>query len=253
MAFYAFARYVQSEFPFLLDVKAKFQRTIRKALKRPFELEFQILKYLTFTEGNCIIDVGGNRGQSIDAIRLYNKNIKIHSFEPNAILFKRLIDMFIADNNIEIHNYGLGNEAIKAPLYIPYYNSFMYDGLASFDYNEAKSWLNAQTIAWFDPKKLEIKEAVCNIKKLDDYNLKPDFIKIDAQGFEENVLRGGALTIEKHKPVILMEINPNAENYLFDLGWSQFSWINGKLIEGKSGLVNNIFIHPDKIPLLNIN
>ena len=41
---------------------------------------------------------------------------------------------------------------------------------------------------------------------LDELNLTPDFIKIDTQGFEKNVLLGSIETIKKTKPVILAEV-----------------------------------------------
>lgn len=40
---------------------------------------------------------------------------------------------------------------------------------------------------------------------LDDLNAIPAVIKIDVEGYEEYVLRGGLKTIEKYKPVIFME------------------------------------------------
>jgi len=35
-------------------------------------------------------------------------------------------------------------------------------------------------------------------------------IKIDVEGFELNVLRGARLTLEKHRPLLFLEINPEA-------------------------------------------
>ena len=41
---------------------------------------------------------------------------------------------------------------------------------------------------------------------LDELDINPDFIKIDTQGFEKNVLLGSIETIKKTKPVILAEV-----------------------------------------------
>lgn len=59
--------------------------------------------------------------------------------------------------------------------------------------------------------------------KLDALHLQPDFIKIDVEGYEKQVLMGGRRTIKRHKPLIQMEKihgNKEAEEYLLgELGY----------------------------------
>lgn len=43
------------------------------------------------------------------------------------------------------------------------------------------------------------------MRTLDSFNLKPDFIKIDCEGYELNVLKGAEKTILEYKPVIIVE------------------------------------------------
>ena len=51
-----------------------------------------------------------------------------------------------------------------------------------------------------------------NVKKLDDLNLQNiGFIKIDAEGSEQEVLKGAKKLIKKYKPTLLIEIE---ERYL---------------------------------------
>lgn len=45
---------------------------------------------------------------------------------------------------------------------------------------------------------------------LDDFSLTPDFIKIDVEGYEPKVLRGAADTINRSRPVMLIEVNTGA-------------------------------------------
>lgn len=42
-------------------------------------------------------------------------------------------------------------------------------------------------------------------KQLDAFDLKPDFIKIDTEGYEYYILLGAENTIKQHKPVIILE------------------------------------------------
>lgn len=54
-----------------------------------------------------------------------------------------------------------------------------------------------------EPIKYEIK-----IKTLDSYMFKKiDLIKIDTEGFEFEVLKGGEASIKKYKPIIIFEAN----------------------------------------------
>lgn len=237
-------RAIQSRLPWLLESKAAVQRTARRLLRRPFEPEFAILASLDLGSG-VILDIGANRGQSIDAVRLYKPAAPVIAFEPNGFLAQRLHARFAADRQLSVNVFGLGAEPMRAPLFVPYYCGFMYDGLASFDRAEAAGWLGPHTMAWFDPRHLEIRETVCEVRVLDTLGLAPAFIKIDVQGFEQHVLQGGADTIATHRPVILMENNPEAEAWLADRGWVRCAWIDGRLVAGTRGAMNNLFFHPE--------
>ena len=225
-----FIRDMQSRFAGLPDIKSGLQRTIRKRRKRPFEAEFEVLKALS-PKGRCAIDVGANRGQSIDAIRLYHPSVHIHSFEPNGALFTKLNARFGPDENLTLHNVGLGNREAKATLHVPYYRSFLYDGLSSFSKERAESWLNAQSVWRFKSELLRIEAHTCHIEVLDKYALEPFFLKIHVQGFELDVLRGAKQTIESYDPVLLMANNEDADIWLRNAGWTQCCFTGSKLIE----------------------
>ena len=54
-------------------------------------------------------------------------------------------------------------------------------------------------------KKVQIKTSGVKSKRLDDFHLKPSFIKIDVQGHEYDCIRGSLKTIKKYKPIIMLE------------------------------------------------
>lgn len=56
-----------------------------------------------------------------------------------------------------------------------------------------------------------------DVRTLDSFNLPAvDFIKIDVEGFEHPVIKGAVETIQKHRPVVIIEQKPdNAERHGF--------------------------------------
>jgi len=240
-------RDVQSRVPFALDLKTDLQRHLRRLRKRSFEYEYSILKHLE-PNGKCAVDIGANRGQSIEAIRLYHPNIEIHSFEPNRILHEKLIKRYNADNALILRNMAIGSQQAFETLYVPYYRKFMYDGLASFTKERATNWLNSETVWRFNKNNLSLLELECNVARLDAYNLNPFFLKIHVQGFEKEVLVGGENCVQNAKPVLLLAYNAEAHKWLVERGWQKFLYHNERLKALKKpdpDIYNCTYLHPD--------
>ena len=56
-----------------------------------------------------IFDVGANKGQSIDFFCKIFQNPIIHAFEPNPVLYKKLVHKYQKSLNIFIHNLGISD------------------------------------------------------------------------------------------------------------------------------------------------
>ena len=210
----------------------------------PFERDFTLLRHFKKDNG-LFIDVGANRGQSIDAIRMFVKDSTILAFEANPLLAQALTKRWKNSTQVVIQACGLAAHESSQTLYIPTYNQFIYDGLASFTKEEATSWLNKQTVAGFNPKKLRQIEVTCDAKTLDSFSVEPDFIKLDVQGFETEVLKGAENTVQRHKPLILLENNKNADALLVSWGFSRFAWDGQKLKKGQHGSLNTFYGMPE--------
>ncbi len=239
-------RALQTLFPFLHDFRFSLKLLSIKIFKTPHENDFNALKMFNPDSTQVFIDIGSNRGEGIQSTLIFSKfSNPIIGFEPNPLIFNKLKDYFISNKRVLVHNCGLGDADQELSLFVPFYRKWMFDGLSSFKYDEAKNWL--RTRLWgYKEQLLSIKELNCKIRKLDDFQLNPYFIKIDVQGFELEVLNGGQRTIATSRPIFLIEtINHEVASFLSQYDYDFFYFENGKLIKGE-GKLNTFCITPEK-------
>tara|TARA_B100002051_G_scaffold266471_1_gene293669 strand:- start:445 stop:1269 length:825 start_codon:yes stop_codon:yes gene_type:complete len=155
-----------------------------------------------------ILDIGASLGISSLGFRhLGFKNI-IYAFEPNYHLYNYYLkEISKKNNNIFVKNIALGNSNKSKILYMPFYKSRCIHYFCSFD---KKYLINSIKITFPNLlNRIVIKTKKIQCRKFDDLNLKiePHFIKIDTEGYDEFVLKGLKKTMNKYKPVFLMEYN----------------------------------------------
>lgn len=162
------------------------------------EKEIALLPQL-FKHTETFIDVGANLGAYLFWAELFHVQ-RIVAFEPVPYLFKKLKRIFPA---MSIEPYALSNAEQKLNIYVPIQNQREKHTRATLHMPKSSSFTSFQIQA----------------TTLDSYcqqnNLQPDFIKIDVEGHELQVLEGATSTINKYKPLCLIEIekqqNPNYE------------------------------------------
>jgi FkbM family methyltransferase len=179
-----------------------------------------------FLSPGCVIfDIGANFGYYSCVLgSTLNMNCTIYSFEPFPSNYERLIAN-ISLNNMEscIHAYRLGLSDSEGTASMK--SNPANTGAAYVDVRDGDTILT--TIDHFSDKK-----AIKHIA----------FIKIDVEGFELFVLRGGEKTIKSSKPVILIELNPptlmrlglnpqDVVDKLTDYGYSLFVPNRQKLVK----------------------
>ena len=153
----------------------------------------------SYKNGVCL-DVGSNIGNHA----LYYSRIfrKIIAFEPNPIACK-LIEASLLKNkigNVELISSAVGTENKKQKLYV--YDSNL--GGASLNLKEGVS----------KDEYLEVDVCVGDmaVKRSTEHNDKIPFIKIDVEGFEAEAIKGLRDTIQRHKPVIAIELTLKTNN-----------------------------------------
>lgn len=240
-------RTAQTFFPGLRGIKYDLQRYHRAIRRQPFEVEFSLLQKFFPKEDEVFIDVGANRGQSVQAIRLFKPEARIVCFEPSSSEFAALERYVRGDKHTATHNVALGSAENECALYTPVYNGFVFDGLASLDRREAEHWINDNTIYFFSPDRLSIRSETVTVKKLDDFGLEPCFVKIDVQGNELDVLAGAAETIDRHRPIIMLELGWESPEMTF-LESREYEMVgyDGKQFRSSRFGRNAIFIHEQR-------
>lgn len=148
-------------------------------------------------EANVILDIGANIGITSLFFASLNSKGKIYAFEPHPDTFQRLVENIQINNfeNIRTYPMGAGSKNETRILdEVDNHNSGM-NRIIGID-SGISSGKKITTIA------------------LDTFFLpgdipKVDFIKIDVEGFETEVLKGAKEIIRLHKPVLFIELDDN--------------------------------------------
>lgn len=198
------------------------RRDVLPLLPRQLQLPFTLWLYLNFEDaeaelihlgkivsrGGVAIDVGANIGLYSLSLARYCK--KVYAFEINPETSRILKDS--KNPKIEIINSGLSNIGADAILYTPVQpNGLVLIGWASLQPGNC-------------PGISDHKETQVNLRTLDSFGIQEcEFLKIDVEGHEIEVLQGAMETLRRTRPVILVEVRDGnarrVEDLLFPLGY----------------------------------
>lgn len=146
-----------------------------------------ILKKVLSKSSNCV-DIGAHRGYFLKRFIELSPEGMHFAFEALPEFAKALKEKFPSAN---IFNNALGNQS----------------GFTNFCYvKNLPGWSGLKKQDYPEESNVEVIEV--EIKKLDEVlpcDVKIDFIKIDVEGAEYEVLEGAEKTIDKYKPVVLFE------------------------------------------------
>jgi FkbM family methyltransferase len=140
---------------------------------------------------SVVIDVGAYIGEQV--IHLSKKCKHIHAFEPQLRRFQQMCGNLCINEcyNVTCYNVGACEKEKNIQITHPCEN------------NDADGRLHEGGTVKCIP--------------LDHFNLNPNLIKIDAQGYDYFVIEGAKETIKEHKPIIIFEFEPffskNIEDY----------------------------------------
>lgn len=154
-------------------------------------------RHLDFDKIKIIGDIGANIGQSSIHFSSLFSNAKIHAFEPDPITFNEFVKNTAASDRIYGYNCGAGEQEGTLNFYrhdTSVLSSFVQSGPVILNKEEP------------EPKMIEAN--VITLDQFDAFNQGIDFLKIDTQGFDLEVLRGADKLINQGKiKSIIIEVS----------------------------------------------
>lgn len=160
----------------------------------------QFLNKLLRVTNPLIFDVGANIGQSVKIFKKIFPNSIIHCFEPDNNAYKILFKNSSNDKRLKLNAFALGkkNEYLEFNSYINTGKSSFYKLNLDTEFIKYKAdVLGVDQKEYLDStyqKEIKTIDAYCeqnNIKKI-------DFLKIDTQGYEVNVINGANKMIKNN-------------------------------------------------------
>jgi FkbM family methyltransferase len=171
------------------NLRTRLLQFIHLNLEDP-EPELKYIERILPKQRRCAVDVGANCGHySIEFCKYFNSVV---AFEINDELSGTLQQFH---EKLSVVSSGLSSKSGAATLYIPVMNgSSRLHGWASLEPGNC-------------PYTDVYVEKPVKIETLDSYQLRDvDFIKIDVEGHELEVLHGGKRTLDAWSPVLLIEV-----------------------------------------------
>lgn len=183
----------------------KITKLIRKPLNligidvKKYRPEIDSLKWLEKYNIKTILDIGAHTGQFAKEIREKLPKAKIYSFEPLKDCYRELIQNMSRDKNFNAYNFALGDkesrQEINRSTSSPSSSLLQMGNLHEEMYPHTKGG-----------SKEEIE-----VKRLDDLFQNSELekeilVKIDVQGYEDNVIAGGINIISQAK-IALLEVS----------------------------------------------
>lgn len=165
-------------------------------LRRRGDLAFRVMRALV-KPGDTVLDVGASFGVfTFELARLVGPGGRVHAIEPDPPSVARLESLRHARPNITVHPVALSDRSGTATLHIPVVRGRRVGTLASLSVPDWRVTLD-HVVATVDLKPLD--------SILPAEGRPVSFVKIDVEGHELAVLRGGTATL-RTLPAMLIEI-----------------------------------------------
>jgi FkbM family methyltransferase len=174
----------------------------------PHDRSYRALRqFIASKPRGLFLDIGANDGISTLSFRKFDRQYRIVAIEPNPLLEPALKRIKRKDNRFDYLIAAAGSTASHMKFFVPVYKGIALHTFTSGDSNEItvaiESAFGRRVAAATEMQMFEAR-----VFPLDELNLDPTIIKIDAEGFDLEVLKGLRKTIERARPFVIVEIVP---------------------------------------------
>jgi len=172
----------------------------------PHDKSYHALRhFIALKPEGLFLDIGANDGISALSFRKFSKSYRILSLEPNALLEPALTKLKASDPHFTYKIVGAGAVTGRITFFVPVYKNIV---LHTFTSNNRDHILAAieKSFGGSIANDVMIKSFDCDIIPVDSLDINPSVIKIDAEGFDYDVIEGLKTTIERSRPFIMIEI-----------------------------------------------
>ncbi len=180
-------------------------------------------------KGDTVFDIGAHKGAYLNILlRQTGKQGRVFAFEPQRKLYDYLtrISAILSWDNVVVEHLALSGSNGTSRLFIPVNRK-----------NNGTS-PGASLVKNFEEDQLRVTETV-QTETLDSYcqrqNIRPDFLKIDTEGNELAIFKGGETILKRFKPIIYVEIearHAGEEKVLKTIGFLEALSYTGHFIHG---------------------
>lgn len=171
-----------------------------------FEIEIEILKSLVNQNSNCF-DIGCCHGSYSRILAKYSKKVYAFEAEKENYAYLRTV---MRQKNFHVFNYGVSNKNGVSNLYIPVINSKKNTAMSSLLNNTQNENLSSKRpkILFSQKVKTITLDTFITKKKIKSV----DFIKIDVEGMELQILKKSKSVLKIFKPIFMIEILRDDKN-----------------------------------------
>lgn len=163
------------------------------------------LDRLNNIENPVILDIGANIGTYCSWIAKFRPDALIYAFEPQRLIFQMLCGNMSLNNYFNVYIYNMGISNVNGTIEVQELDNTVINNYGGYrlkqdiipDKSRFSNIVDLTTVDYFVEK-----------HKLS----KVDFLKIDVEGMDIEVLEGARNTISKYRPSMLIEYDNCIDN-----------------------------------------
>ena len=157
--------------------------------------------------------------------------MRVLSLEPNSALRWSLVLVWLLyPRRFRFRLVGAGDRKSKGRLSVPLGHGVDMSSQASMDPDElGKNYVRERLGDEGGYGRVVTRRVI--IVPVDDLQLAPDVVKIDVEGWEQQVLKGMHKTLQQHKPMLIIELN-NRERWLGRLEQAGYEFFHYEVSDG---------------------